>query len=42
MNVKYDLIDYKKLKHDEFLEQIKILFSLEKMSIEELKKNVKT
>ena len=38
MDKKYDLIDYKKLQHDEFLEQIKILFSLDKMSIEELKK----
>ena len=38
MDEKYDLIDYKKLQHDEFLEQIKILFSLDKMSMEELKK----
>ena len=38
MNQKNDLIDYKKLQHDEFLEQIKILFSLDKLSVEDLKK----
>ena len=33
-----ELIDYKNLQHEGFLEQIKILFSLEKMSIEDIKK----
>ena len=32
-----ELIDYKSLSHDEFLREIKILFSLDRMSIEELK-----
>jgi ATP-dependent Clp protease ATP-binding subunit ClpA len=32
-----DLTDYKSLSHDEFLKEIKNLFSLDKMSIDELK-----
>jgi len=30
-----DLVDYKNMKHEEFQEQIKNLFVLKKMSIEE-------
>ena len=33
-----ELVDYKNMKHEAFLEQIKNLFSLDKMSIDELKK----
>ena len=33
----YDLIDYKNLTHEDFLQEIKILFSLDKMSIDEIK-----
>ena len=33
-----ELVDYKNMKHEAFLEQIKNLFSLDKMSIEDLKK----
>ena len=33
-----ELIDYKNMKHEAFLEQVKKLFSLDKMSIDELKK----
>ena len=33
-----ELVDYKNMKHEAFLEQIKKLFSLDKMSIDELKK----
>ena len=36
-NILYDLIDYKNLKHEQYLEQIKNLFSLDKMNIEDLK-----
>ena len=32
-----ELVDYKNMKHENFLEQIKNLFALDKMSIEELK-----
>ena len=32
-----ELVDYKNMKHDEFLEQIKILFNLNTMSVEQLK-----
>ena len=38
MNVQYDLVDYKKLQHDDFLDQIRRLFSLDMISIEQLKK----
>ncbi len=33
-----ELIDYKNMKHEAFLEQVKKLFSLDKMTIEEIKK----
>ena len=33
----YELEDYKNMKHEKYLEQIKRLFALDKMSIEELK-----
>lgn len=33
-----ELIDDKNMKHESFLEQVKKLFSLDKMSIDELKK----
>ena len=32
-----DLIDYKKMNHDDFLEQIKILFSIDRMELQQLK-----
>ena len=38
MNVMKELIDYKNMQHNAFLEQIKILFSLDTMSIEDLRK----
>ena len=33
----YELIDYKNLTHEDFLQEIKILFSLDNMSIDEIK-----
>ena len=33
-----ELVDYKTMKHEAFLEQIKILFSLDKMKIDDIKK----
>ena len=37
-NKKNDLVDYKNMEHEAFLEQIKKLFSLDKMEIKDIKK----
>ena len=37
-NKKIDLVDYKNMEHEAFLNQIKILFSLDKMEINDIKK----
>ena len=37
-NKKNDLVNYKNMEHEAFLEQIKILFSLDKMEIKDIKK----